>query len=168
MAVGAAVGLLGGLALLRADAAGAAAQRGAVPGADDRVRAASSTARPLPPTAPASSRCSSPASCVGDTRAPYKREIEHFASALSSIGEIVAFVVLGLTVSLSDVWSSGQVWTGLGSAALLVFVVRPLLVGALLAPVRLTRGERGFVLWAGLKGAVPIMLGTFVLSAGVA
>jgi potassium/hydrogen antiporter len=104
---------------------------------------------------------------VGDTRAPYKREIEHFASALSSIGEIVAFVVLGLTVSLSDVWSSGQIWTGLGMAALLVLLVRPLLVGAVLAPVALTPGERGFVLWAGLKGAVPIMLGTFVLSADV-
>ena len=47
---------------------------------------------------------------VGDTRAPYKREIEHFASALSSIGEIVAFVVLGLTVSLSDV---AVEWQGL-------------------------------------------------------
>jgi cell volume regulation protein A len=34
--------------------------------------------------------------------------------------------------------------------------------------VRITRGERAFVLWCGLKGAVPILLGTYVLSAGVA
>jgi NhaP-type Na+/H+ and K+/H+ antiporter len=36
-----------------------------------------------------------------------------------------------------------------------------------LLPVRLARGERLFVLWAGLKGAVPILLGSFLLTAGV-
>jgi cell volume regulation protein A len=40
-------------------------------------------------------------------------------------------------------------------------------VGAVLLPVRLTRGERSFVLFAGLKGAVPILLGTYVLSEDV-
>jgi potassium/hydrogen antiporter len=51
---------------------------------------------------------------------------------------------------------------------LLTVVVRPLGVGLLLLPVRLGWGERLFVLWAGLKGAVPILLGTFLLTAGVA
>jgi potassium/hydrogen antiporter len=45
--------------------------------------------------------------------------------------------------------------------------VRPLLVGLALVPVRLAPGERLFVLWAGLKGAVPILLGSFLLTAGV-
>ena len=40
---------------------------------------------------------------VGDIRAPYKREVERFASGISSLAEIVAFVVLGLTISLPDV-----------------------------------------------------------------
>jgi potassium/hydrogen antiporter len=40
-------------------------------------------------------------------------------------------------------------------------------VFGLLLPVRLAWGERLFVLWAGLKGAVPILLGTFLLTAGV-
>lgn len=103
---------------------------------------------------------------VGDLRAPYKREIEHFASGLASLGEIVVFTVLGLTISLAEVRSSGQLWTGLAVAVLLVLVVRPVLVGLLALPLRLTRGERVFVLWAGLKGAVPILLGTFVLASG--
>ena len=104
---------------------------------------------------------------VGDARAPYKREIERFAGALASIAEIVAFVVLGLSVDLSSVFTGNRVWTALGLAALLMLVVRPLLVGLVLLPIRLQRGERWFVLLAGLKGAVPILLGTYVLVEGV-
>jgi cell volume regulation protein A len=70
-------------------------------------------------------------------------------------------------VSLHDVFGDGRVWTGLALAALLTLIVRPLLVGVVLLPVRLSRGERGFVLWSGLKGAVPILLGTYVVADGV-
>lgn len=104
---------------------------------------------------------------VGDARAPYKREIEHFASALATLSEIVVFTVLGLTISLRQVLSSGQLWTGLAVAALLILIVRPLLVGLVLLPIDLRRGERIFALWAGLRGAVPIALGTFVLTGQV-
>ena len=47
---------------------------------------------------------------------------------------------------------------------LLALVVRPLLVGLLLLVVDLNRGERLFVMWSGLKGAVPILLGTYILT----
>jgi cell volume regulation protein A len=104
---------------------------------------------------------------VGDTRAPFKREIRRFASGLATIGEIAAFSILGLSVPLGDVFQSDVLWPGLALAALLVFVVRPVFVGLLLIPVRLRLGERAFVLWAGLKGAVPILLGMFILGAGV-
>jgi len=104
---------------------------------------------------------------AGDARAPYKGEIERFHSALASLAEIVAFIVLGLTVGLHTL-PDGHAWViGLTLAVLLTFVVRPLLVGLLLLPVRLAWGERLFVLWAGLKGAVPILLGTFLLTANV-
>jgi potassium/hydrogen antiporter len=106
---------------------------------------------------------------IGDEAAPYKREITRFVGALSSIAEIVAFVVLGLTVDLGAL-ADGDAWViGLVLAAVLAFLVRPLLVGLVLLPVRLNRGERAFVLWSGLKGAVPILLGTFILgAAGIA
>jgi cell volume regulation protein A len=104
---------------------------------------------------------------LGDEAAPYKREIARFHSALASFGEIVAFVLLGLTVDTGTL-SHADVWVpGLVIAAALAFAVRPVLVGACLLPVRLGTGERAFVLWAGLKGAVPILLGSFLLSAGV-
>jgi len=103
---------------------------------------------------------------IGDLRAPYKGEIERFHSSLASLAEIVAFTMLGLTVSLTDLAHDDTLLTGLALAVLLALVLRPVLVGLLLLPIDLTRGERLFVMWSGLKGAVPILLGTYLLSAG--
>jgi cell volume regulation protein A len=75
------------------------------------------------------------------------------------LAEIVAFLVLGLTVSLHTLPDAGGLWMGLALAVLLSLVVRPLLAGLLLVPVRLAWGERLFVLWAGLD--------SFLLTAGV-
>jgi potassium/hydrogen antiporter len=100
---------------------------------------------------------------LGDARAPYKIDIERFHSALASLGEIIAFTVLGLTVQLASL-DDGNAWAiGLGLAVILTIVVRPVVVGLVVLPVQLRRSERLFVLWAGLKGAVPILLATFVL-----
>jgi cell volume regulation protein A len=104
---------------------------------------------------------------VGDTRAPFKREIRRFSSSLATIAEIAAFSILGFSVSLSVVFEPAVIWPGLAIAALLIFVIRPVFVGLVLIPVRLRLGERVFVLWAGLKGAVPILLGMFILGANV-
>ncbi|MGE5291560.1 MAG: cation:proton antiporter, partial [Micromonosporaceae bacterium] len=104
---------------------------------------------------------------IGDERAPYKREIARFHSSLASLAEVVAFVMLGLTIDLQALTHAWAWLTGLVLAVLLAVVIRPLLAGALLWPVRLRAGERLFVLWAGLKGAVPIVLGVFIVQAGV-
>jgi cell volume regulation protein A len=101
---------------------------------------------------------------LGDERAPYKREIERFHSSLASLAEIVAFVLLGLTIRLQDLPRHNALYIGVGLAALLAFVVRPVVVGLLLLPVRLSWPERLLVMWTGLKGAVPILLGAFILS----
>ncbi|HEY2308380.1 MAG TPA: cation:proton antiporter [Streptosporangiaceae bacterium] len=103
---------------------------------------------------------------IGDEPAPYKREIERFHSSLASLAEIVAFVMLGLTMRLSALGSAGTWPAGLAIAALLAFVIRPVLGGLVSLPVRLTRGERVFFLWTGLKGAVPILLGMTIVASG--
>jgi cell volume regulation protein A len=104
---------------------------------------------------------------IADLRAPYKAEIEHFHKALASLGEIVVFVALGLTIDLGSL-DLRSVWLdGLAVAVLLTFVARPLVVGALLARARLTRGEKVFIAWAGMRGAVPILLAAFTLLEGV-
>jgi cell volume regulation protein A len=103
---------------------------------------------------------------IGDEPAPYKREIERFHSSLASLAEIVAFVMLGLTMRLSQL-GSGSAWmAGLALAALLTFVIRPVLAGIVSLPVRLTLRERVFFLWTGLKGAVPILLGMAIVESG--
>jgi cell volume regulation protein A len=104
---------------------------------------------------------------IADLRAPYKAEIEHFHKALASLGEIVVFVALGLTIDLGSL-DLRNVWLdGLAVAVLLTFVARPLVVAVLLARARLTRGEKVFIAWAGMRGAVPILLAAFTLLEGV-
>lgn len=104
---------------------------------------------------------------IGEERAPYKREVEKFAAAMASLGEIIAFVVLGLTISLSELIRPEVLIPGVAVWVVMSVVVRPLFVGATLLPAKLRRKELTFVLFAGLKGAVPILLGDMLLYSGV-
>jgi potassium/hydrogen antiporter len=98
---------------------------------------------------------------------PYKRQIQRFHTALASLGEIVVFVVLGLTVNVGQLFDD-RVWLdGLLLAIALAFVARPLGLAPLLAPMKLRLGEKVFIAWGGLKGAVPILLAAFAILAGV-
>ena len=103
---------------------------------------------------------------IGDAEAPYKGEIQRFHSSLASLAEITAFVMLGLTIRLTTLSDAGAWAAGLALAALLAFVIRPVLGGLVSLPVRLSRPERVFFLWTGLKGAVPILLGMMVVQSG--
>ena len=103
---------------------------------------------------------------IGDVHAPYKTEIDRFHTALASLGEIAVFVALGLTVV-----GPTRVWDDLPEAIVLAIVLalvaRPLAVGVLLYGVRLRRAEKLFVMWGGLKGAVPILLAALAIVANV-
>jgi potassium/hydrogen antiporter len=103
---------------------------------------------------------------LGDAEMPAKLELERFNRSLAGLAEIVVFIALGLTVELADLpattWRDGAVL-----ALLLAFVVRPLIVALTLAPARLGPGDREFIAWSGLKGAVPILLAAFAVLGGV-
>jgi potassium/hydrogen antiporter len=105
---------------------------------------------------------------IGDAEIPAKRGIERFHTSLASLAEIVVFVALGLTVDLTSLGENNRWLDGLVLAVVLALVARPLAVGPLLLPVRLTNGERLFVMWSGLKGAVPILLASFAVLGEVA
>ena len=104
---------------------------------------------------------------LGDIAAPRKGEIESFHTSLAALAEIAAFAALGLSVGYSDL-DDASVWLeGLVLAFLLAFVIRPLALGPLLALTRLQWGEKIFIVWGGLKGAVPILLGSLAVLEGV-
>ena len=100
---------------------------------------------------------------LGDRPLPHRAEVDGFLSSLGSLAEIAMFAALGLTVDLTELFETDAWFEGLVLAVLLAFVFRPLVVGALLLPVRLDRAERLFVMWSGLKGAVPILLAALAL-----
>ncbi len=104
---------------------------------------------------------------IGGSRAPYKGDIERFHTSLANLAEIVVFVALGLTINLGSL-DAERIWLdGILLALILALVARPLACTPLLLPARLRLGERMFVVWSGLKGAVPILLATFALLGGV-
>jgi cell volume regulation protein A len=78
---------------------------------------------------------------------------------------VVLFVLLGLLVFPDDL--PGVALAGLGLAFLLMLVARPAAVGVSTALSSFTWRERALLGWAGLRGAVPIVLATFVLSSEV-
>jgi len=104
---------------------------------------------------------------LGDLDIPYEREIRRFHTALASLAEIVVFVALGLTVHAGRLFEHG-VWSdALLLAVVLAFVARPLGLAPLLLPLKLRTGEKLFLAWGGLKGAVPILLAAFAVLAEV-
>ena len=103
---------------------------------------------------------------IGDAEFPRRLEVRHFHAALADLGELAVFVALGLTIDLGAIFAGALWWQGLVLAVVLGFVVRPIVVIPLLLPSRLSRGERLFVTWAGLKGAVPILLASLAVVGG--
>jgi cell volume regulation protein A len=94
-------------------------------------------------------------------------EARRFHAALANLAEIVVFVALGLTIELHTLPVGDVVVHGLILGAILVFLARPAIVALLLARSGFTTGEKAFIAWSGLRGAVPILLGAFALAEGV-
>lgn len=98
-------------------------------------------------------------------RAPrHRRAIRLFHEGLANAAEILLFLVLGLLVFPSQLPS--VLLPALAITAVLMLVARPFAVHASLLPLRLPFREQVLVAWAGLRGAVPIVLATFPLTAG--
>ena len=102
---------------------------------------------------------------VGSTPSRFRRQLVSFHEGLAFIAQVVMFVVLGLLVFPHELGSVAL--SGLAVAALLVLLIRPVAVWISTALSRFTTRERALLGWAGLRGAVPIVLGTIVLSSNV-
>ncbi len=103
---------------------------------------------------------------LGNTHTPFRRSLVAFHQGIAFLAQVGLFVVLGLLVFPSDLDS--VVGSGIALTAVLVLVARPVAVWVSTLFQRFDNRERAFLGWAGLRGAVPIVLATFVQSADIA
>ena len=96
---------------------------------------------------------------------PHRAATRSFAEGLGWLAQIGLFVLLGLVVSPSALYDELIPAIVVGMALLLIG--RPVSVVVSLAGFRIPWPEQLFLSWAGLRGAVPIVLTTFPIVEGV-
>ncbi|WP_339717400.1 potassium/proton antiporter [uncultured Sneathiella sp.] len=82
--------------------------------------------------------------------------VRQFHDGISWISQIVLFLILGLLVTPKELIA--QIPLGLGIAAVLIFIARPIATSLSLTPFRIGWRQQAFIGWVGLRGAVPIFL----------
>ena len=100
---------------------------------------------------------------LGNSELPHRAATRSFSEGVAWLAQIGLFVMLGLLVSPGKI-SPGDVAVAALAGLLLTVVARPLSVLACAWVTRLTLREQAFVSWAGLRGAVPIVLSTIPLA----
>mgnify|MGYP003110057685 CR=1 FL=1 len=84
---------------------------------------------------------------------------------LSWLAQLILFLILGLLVTPSELMVN--IISSLVIAFVLILVARPVATIISLLPFGFSRNERIFISWAGLRGAVPVVLAIFPLMAGL-
>ncbi|WP_372728998.1 potassium/proton antiporter [Nocardioides sp.] len=103
---------------------------------------------------------------LGNSELPHRAATRSFAEGVAVLAQIGLFVMLGLLLSPGRI-TLETVGLALVAGLVLTFLARPLsvLVSSVVQPMPLR--EMAFMSWAGLRGAVPIVLATIPLAAGV-
>jgi cell volume regulation protein A len=102
---------------------------------------------------------------LGNAALPHRSASIGFAEGMASLAQIGLFVLLGLLVSPSRLLDA--LGPALVVGGVLLLVARPLSVVLSLSWFRIAWPQQAFVSWAGLRGAVPIVLATIPLTADV-
>ncbi|MGW4823815.1 potassium/proton antiporter [Streptomyces sp. NPDC004227] len=102
---------------------------------------------------------------LGNAKLPHWPATRGFAEGLGWIAQIGMFVMLGLLVTPHELLD--DVWPALVIGLVLTMVARPLGVVASLLPFRVPWQEQVLMSWAGLRGAVPVILATIPMVNGV-
>ncbi len=102
---------------------------------------------------------------LGSFDIPAKRTITAFHDGLAWLAQLAVFLTLGMLVFPSQLADIAV--EGLLLAAVLAFVSRPIASLASTAFSSFTGRERIMLGWVGLRGAVPVVLATFPVIAGV-
>lgn len=102
---------------------------------------------------------------LGNAPLPHRGATQAFTEGLASLSQIVLFVMLGLLASPGRL--PDAVVPALIVGTILTFVARPLAVLLCATPFRVPWREQAFMSWAGLRGAVPIVVATVPMSNGL-
>jgi cell volume regulation protein A len=102
---------------------------------------------------------------LGNGKLPHRNATRSFAEGIGWVAQIGLFVMLGM-LSNPQLISLRTLLLGLGVGAFVTFVARPLSVFACAVWFRVPWREQAFISWAGLRGAVPIIMATVPLAAG--
>ena len=102
---------------------------------------------------------------LGNSRLPHGPTTRSFAEGIAWLAQIGLFVMLGLLATPRDL--GVVVLPALGIGLVLLLVARPLSVVVSSVWFRLPWREQAFLSWAGLRGAVPIVVATIPVTAGV-
>jgi potassium/hydrogen antiporter len=100
---------------------------------------------------------------LGNARLPHGPAIRGFAEGVAWLAQIGLFVMLGLLAS--PVRLPGQILPAVAAAAALMVLARPVSVVVATLPLRVPWRQQAFLSWAGLRGAVPIVLATIPMNA---
>ena len=102
---------------------------------------------------------------AGEAELPHRPAILRVHDAFAWLSQIGMFLVLGLLAFPTRLAAAAV--PGLAIAVVLTLVARPLAVALCLAPFRYSARETAFLGIVGLRGAVPVILATIPVMAGV-
>jgi cell volume regulation protein A len=104
---------------------------------------------------------------IGNQELVYRHSILRFNEGFAWMMQILMFILLGLLVFPSELMNWDLIWRGLLISFILLFIARPIAVFLSIHFFNFDLKEKLFISWAGLRGAVPIVLATFPMIAGV-
>ncbi|WP_240377359.1 potassium/proton antiporter [Bacillus piscicola] len=104
---------------------------------------------------------------VGNSEITYRHSIFRFNEGFAWMAQILMFIILGLLAFPEEILSIPVIVNGLVLSAILIVAARPLAVFLATLGMKFSLKEKTFLSWAGLRGAVPIVLATFPIVAGI-
>lgn len=102
---------------------------------------------------------------LGHADVPAKREAARFFDVLCEMAEMAIFFLIGLLVTPARL--PEMILPALGLLVFMLFIGRPMAVGAVLAPFRASLRQMALVSWAGLRGAASVVFVLYAVVEGV-
>ena len=103
---------------------------------------------------------------LGNARLPHRAATRSFVEGIGWIAQIGLFVMLGL-LAFPKLVTKEEAVIAFAAGLFLTFVARPISVMASAVWFKIPARQQVFLSWAGLRGAVPIVLSTIPLADGI-